>query len=290
MTQEAPSFFSRDHSMCCWVYAAVPSAVAQAQQSKLWMRINGNQELSTGQFTLLLSLAPSFTPSPAMPLQLAVSIQARHLTVPHGRCLRCCMLPGVMGLGQRQTLRCEPETLTSGLDWRRRVQLSAVSLPSQLPQWYIAISLTQCWMWELPSDTSKMTGQYYDVSHNFLSLLRTNWPCSAPAYNAPHSRQSGDDDLVAAALGRWVGRDRFILLLSHPLSWSDSSFSPVKQLSWAEPVCMQEGTWGILDPVRKWMRGKKPEDDLPMPLLGTAVSAMGWSFQRWRAPNKSDPP
>lgn len=112
-------------------------------------------------------------------------------------------------------------------------------------------------MWELPSDISKMTGQYYDVSHNFLSLLWTNWPCSTPAYKAPHSRQSGDDDLVAPALGRWVGRDRFILLLSYALSWSDSSFSPAKQLSWAEPVCMQEGTWGILDPVRKWMRGKK---------------------------------
>lgn len=97
-----------------------------------------------GQFTLLLSLAPSFTPSPAMPLQVAVSIQARHLTVPQGRCLRCSMLPGVMGLGQRQTLRCEPETLTSGHDWRRRVHLSAVSLPSQLLQGYIAISLTQC--------------------------------------------------------------------------------------------------------------------------------------------------
>lgn len=69
------------------------------------------------------------------------------------------------------------------------------------------------------------------VSHNFLSLLWTSWPCSAPDHNAPHSSQSGGDDLASPALGRWVDRDRFILLPSCPLSWSGSSFSPTKQLS-----------------------------------------------------------
>ena len=220
------------------------------KQGKLWTRISDKQELSMGQFTLFLRLVPSFSPSPAVPWQAAVSIQAGHLTVPHGGCLRCSVLWGVMGPGQRQTLRWVLHAnFRAWLEKKSPSQYCFAPLLAS-PAIYTATPLTlQYWMWELPSDTSMITWQYYGVSHNFLSLLWTTWPCSTPAHNAPRSSQSGDDDRAAPALGRWVGRARFILLPSCPFSWSDSSFSPAKQLSWAAPVCMQkEGMWGILDP------------------------------------------
>lgn len=93
----------------------VPPAVAQAQKSKLWRRICVNQELSMGQFTLLLRLAPPFTLSPAVPGQVAVSIQAHSSQCHVGMPVLFCAL-GCDGA----EMETNTEVWVPHTDWRRR--------------------------------------------------------------------------------------------------------------------------------------------------------------------------
>lgn len=245
-------------NLCCWVYTAVPPAVAQIQQSKLWMRISCARELGVAHPTLLFRLPPSFTLNPAVPALTC----SQHLG----------WSPYSDGCdGMRTETDAEVRVLLSSEHEKsREVHPSAVSL-SWLLHWYIAIPLTpHCWMWELLGDISMMTRQCHSVSQ-FPEPSLEHLPWLHTCLQPPSFKPEWGWWPGCSSTRKVGGRDRFILLSSCPCSWSHSCFSLAKQLSLAEPVCMQGSTWSTPD-----ADGKRGKERLKKPLHACSYMTLQW--------------
>lgn len=269
MTQEDPFFFSRDPSTCAVVHS--PSCCSTGSEKQ---GLNENQCHPGAQHGPIYPgwLHPLLL-SPAVPWQVAVSTQAHHLTVPVGpsALLRAAGRDGA-----------EMETNTEGWvlhtdcthDWRRRVHPQFCSTPLLASSgdilafpWHCSAEYGSCPV--IPVWWHDSTMVWGTISWAFFGP-------PGPALHVPttpliDARVGTITWMLQHWQGKWAGTGSFSCAVP---SADQILFFPAKEVAWAEAACMREGTWGTLDPDRNWMRRKKAEEDLPMPLTGTPVSAV----------------